>query len=384
MLENLKNFSIAATLFACLFWAVALMIKTGKKKNSNYYVIALLSIATFVYIMMYAKFNELFWFYGNFFPLQALFTLLLFPLFYLYIHSLTKQSPVFKKVYIWHFVMPMFFTLLMFLVLHIWMDGNERYLFVSNHIFNEFIEGQKFKVGLIVYEVGKKFYVLSSILYTWLIFKNYKQHIKVSREIFPNDEETDLSWLRILFFAFIILVCFHLAIQLYNNAFVAKQDLLVIFSYLSFAAFFFTLGYFCFNQKQIYPPFTIDFEHDRVKSSKIKTEDIVSYFNNEKPFLNPEFSLYDLCNRFNTNRTYLSNQINSSFNMNFRSLINTYRLNEAKRLLKAEVEKNSYISMEYIALKAGFNSYSTFSRVFKQMEGIAPCDFKDQLSKTGN
>jgi AraC-like DNA-binding protein len=381
MLEYLKTFSILATMYACLFWAVALFFRIFKKSSPKTYAFILFAIATFVYFMVYAKFHEHFWVYGTFFPLQSFFVLCLFPLFYLYVHTLTKHAPVFQLKYLLHFVYPLIFSGLLLYILHFWMNNDERYLFISRHIFGDYVEGFKFNLAWLIYSIGKIIYVFLSIIYTYFIYKDYNDHIRKSKDLFSNEDSSDIKWIRTLVILYVLLFCAHVIIQVFSNEFIANHIILVVISYMIFSAFFFALGYFSFIQKQLYQPFSGVYEDVEAKSTQVSTDEIKNYLIRQKPYLNQDFSLYDLCVHFNTNRTYLSQLINKDFGINFRTMINTYRLNEAKTLLYAEIKKNTYVSLEYVAAKSGFNSYSTFSRVFKQIEGISPQEYREIIAK---
>ncbi len=68
----------------------------------------------------------------------------------------------------------------------------------------------------------------------------------------------------------------------------------------------------------------------------------------------------------------MSRLVNRKYEMNFRSLINTRRLEEAKVIL---LEKRSMNILE-VAFYTGFNSKSTFNTIFKQRYGMTPSEFR--------
>ncbi len=106
------------------------------------------------------------------------------------------------------------------------------------------------------------------------------------------------------------------------------------------------------------------------ESSLIKKLNI--YFQTKKPYLEPELKLEDISNALNTNRTYISKIIKDEYKTNFNNFVNNYRISEAKKLLS---NRNSAISLQEIASKTGFNSYSTFYRTFKDITGKSPKQF---------
>jgi AraC-like DNA-binding protein len=70
--------------------------------------------------------------------------------------------------------------------------------------------------------------------------------------------------------------------------------------------------------------------------------------------------------------TAVSAIINQSFQMNFRNLVNKYRVEEVKIRLKSPP---SHLSILGIALNCGFNSEASFYRIFRQQVGLSPNDY---------
>lgn len=69
---------------------------------------------------------------------------------------------------------------------------------------------------------------------------------------------------------------------------------------------------------------------------------------------------------------HLSRVINRHFGKNFNELLNTYRIEEAKRRLRSE---NTQITV--IGFEVGFNSIASFNRVFKAKVGISPTEYRN-------
>ena len=90
----------------------------------------------------------------------------------------------------------------------------------------------------------------------------------------------------------------------------------------------------------------------------------------EQPWLEPELTLTELAHRLRTNPSVLSRVINSGCGQNFNDFVNSYRVAEAER--KLADPRLSHYSLVGVALESGFNSKSTFNRVFKKLRGITP------------
>jgi AraC-like DNA-binding protein len=73
----------------------------------------------------------------------------------------------------------------------------------------------------------------------------------------------------------------------------------------------------------------------------------------------------------------LSQVINESFNQNFYDYINTYRIEESKRLLQnPESEKYKIISIAY---DSGFSTKSAFYNAFRKNTGITPGEYQKKV-----
>ncbi len=112
--------------------------------------------------------------------------------------------------------------------------------------------------------------------------------------------------------------------------------------------------------------------------SKSKTEELamktMRLIETERLFINPKITLADLATKLEVHHNYVSQAINSYYGVSFKELINSLRVNEAKRLLLER--KNDRLTFEAIAEMAGFNSVSSFNASFKRIVGETPSAFK--------
>ena len=91
----------------------------------------------------------------------------------------------------------------------------------------------------------------------------------------------------------------------------------------------------------------------------------------EKLFLMSKLTIMDLATKIGTNKTYLSEYLNSNLNMSFHDFVNKYRVEEACRIIDA-LPKDSKRTIIDISNKSGFNSISSFYRQFAKFKGINP------------
>ena len=95
-------------------------------------------------------------------------------------------------------------------------------------------------------------------------------------------------------------------------------------------------------------------------------------------WLNPHLTISDLASHIGTNRTYLSNCLNKTLNTTFYDYINHYRLEAA---LKHLDNPDSNITIAEIAESCGFNSLSTFRRVFMRAKGCTFAEYRQQITQ---
>ena len=96
----------------------------------------------------------------------------------------------------------------------------------------------------------------------------------------------------------------------------------------------------------------------------------------EKPYLDPKASIESISARMGTNKTTLSRMINDKFGMNFRQLLNSYRVKEAIHIFS----RDNDISMEDLRIASGFNSVSTFTSSFSRFTGCTPGEYCKKIS----
>ena len=103
-------------------------------------------------------------------------------------------------------------------------------------------------------------------------------------------------------------------------------------------------------------------------------QQLVSDISLQKSYMDPNLSLDDLAQKYGVSSGYLSQIINKNSKKGLADLVNSYRILEAQKMLVDETF-NRY-TIESIALECGFNSKPHFYRVFKNMTGITPHQFK--------
>ena len=84
-----------------------------------------------------------------------------------------------------------------------------------------------------------------------------------------------------------------------------------------------------------------------------------------------QISLQDVADDLNVSPTYISRMLNKQVGKPFTDIINEYRINDAKRLIKEDYP------LKKVAFETGFRSQSYFTQIFKKMVGISPKDYRN-------
>lgn len=264
------------------------------------------------------------------------FFLLIGPLFFSYIISIIKP----KSFWIKHWKSHIIFwacLIVFFMLFFPFKDYHELYKTIILPIIN----------------VQWLVYILISGLFITSNYKNFLEN----------------KWLSILTTAVLIIWTFFTFASFYY--FVGGS---IIFSILFYICFLF----FLFNKKiasKIFKKTKLKKTVTYSEKSIFLIEKLNSIIINEKLFTNPDLKLSEVAKELGVSNHELSKLINDTLDKNFTELINEYRIEEAKQLIK----NNSIYTIEAIGNQSGFNSKSAFYKAFKKVTNTTPAKFKSQL-----
>ena len=94
----------------------------------------------------------------------------------------------------------------------------------------------------------------------------------------------------------------------------------------------------------------------------------------EKPYLDSALSLKALAGKIGTNAGALSRALNAELGMGFSDFVNHFRIEEAMRIMSGD-DRDEWDVID-VCFETGFNSLSSFYRVFKMHTGMTPAEFQ--------
>jgi AraC-like DNA-binding protein len=217
-----------------------------------------------------------------------------------------------------------------------------------------------------------------------LEIKRYSRHIKTN---FSDIERLDLTWLKMLVIGFLairawavlvgLLILLSVSFGITTNfeimGLTGNYTTFIMVSML----IFFGLGHSSvFEGIEVKSSDSLKAEVLKDKIKDVQIKQVAEYMEKEKPYLMPALTLDKLAAQLKMQPRILSHLINRHFACNFFEFINSYRVEESKRMLADPrcAEKN----MLDLMFDVGFNSKASFNTLFKKKVGMTPSEFRKQ------
>jgi AraC-like DNA-binding protein len=225
--------------------------------------------------------------------------------------------------------------------------------------------------------------------YTILSLRILIKHQNLIPENYSYTEKINLNWLKWIVISFLVMfiTLFPLITYGINLGLVTPQNLFaVVGSILTFYIFF--IGFFGLRQTTIFTniPVETNFEISQESKPNYKNsglsdemvnqlfEKLIQHTEENKPFLDENLSLTTLAQQLDLTSNQLSQVINQKTSSNFFNFINGYRVEAVKEKLKDPAF--AHYSILAIGYDCGFQSKSSFNKIFKLMVGKTPLEFQ--------
>ena len=124
-------------------------------------------------------------------------------------------------------------------------------------------------------------------------------------------------------------------------------------------------------------------EEEKARNATIEETDelfnkIITALREEQLFTNPNLTIQDLAAAVGSNRTYVSACINRRTNFSFSQLVAQYRVENAKSILSDPQYSTDHDAVSSAIALSGFTSDQTFYRIFKELTGQTPLQYRRQ------
>lgn len=212
--------------------------------------------------------------------------------------------------------------------------------------------------------------------YACWTFRAIPRYNKALKEQFSYTERINLDWLRGILYSFFFILSLWVLDCIYVTLWLDGAYL------ISSMAVWMFICYFIYRHESVVREVSRNVESRDAHEddgacvpadARDLGEKIRELFVVQRVFLNPRLKLSDVAQMIGSNRTYVSNWFNSEARSAFYDYVNNHRVEHACRLLRQSRE-----SLALVAEESGFNSLSTFHRVFSKIKGMTPAEFRNR------
>jgi AraC-like DNA-binding protein len=229
-------------------------------------------------------------------------------------------------------------------------------------------------------------------IYLILIWNKVLRYEALIRDAYSSIDSITLAWIRK------VIIAFALALAASTGSYVLftfgiKFRYVYLLSPLAavFSAYY--ISYKAFHQPDVFlikkPVLSEDvqgpsrrkYEKSGVSDdeSSLLLERLERTMRARRPYIDSELTLSKLSTLLSTSNHRLSQLLNQRLQTCFYDYINRYRVEEVKRCLADRESSDS--SILDIALECGFNSKSTFNKIFKQHTSLSPTQYRERAAK---
>lgn len=362
-------------MFTGIVCSILLFVNSKNKKSNKYLGLAILGFVWLNTKTLLLSLN-LWEIHGlGFFPNGI--EMALPPLFYFYLISLVQPKFKFERIQLRHFL-PFFlsqgYAVLVYIAVMKTNIYSEKHFIANSLYFNE------------IKNIEEYLTIISTVIYLYLGFDHIRKYrIWLSTNI-AETKYTELNYLKVLTFGISFISIYVLTNLMLNSVLSFEYNWRWKLGHLFIAILVYYLGLVGYkNSNLVHQEYSIKSKPKQLKklTNEIQNDilsEITKLIDDDKIYLNPKLSLQGLAKLIGISDTHLSNSINTHYGENFRSFINTKRVEEVKkRLLNESLNKFSLLGL---AKECGFNSEASFYRIFKKIEGLTPKQFIEKHHNT--
>jgi len=357
-MEHFKLSLLISSFVIPLILSITILVSAKKDLSKRIMGVALLN-AFFVFLANYFYFTRMFLEYSYVHSLHIAAVLWLFPSVFLYVKSIVGEN--LKKDFL-HLLPGLVFGLTSAFLFYGFLSSEERVYYLSNYRTGIELQGLSLRI-LSFFRMVDVIFIVAQVIYYSVVFIQVPRRYSIQlQHEYSSIDNFSIDWLYWFNGGFVTVGILSISFYVFNP-FNEENELFLIFFLFIISAFVWIIGIWSFKQEK--PKKTIGLtdlvyskKHGENKNEQTMLAVLLQYFEKEKPYLNPELCLTDVCKKIGTNRTYLSNLINNQFEMNFNAFVNQYRIKEVIEYRKQHPMASHLILIDV----GGFGSISSLKR----------------------
>jgi AraC-like DNA-binding protein len=368
---NFFNLLIIASVFIGTTFGFLLILTKRINQKANVFLglLAFMIVTWNIWVLSHDL--NIFRIFPKFYLIPLNFSLVLGPFIFFYVKKICHPEHKFKPTEWLHF-----FPVLLEILVHVIMSKDA----INNDILAS--DTESFFIWMPLVQLLSIISVSTYIIFSLREISIYHKWLKKN---FSNDNKYNLRWLKRLLSLFgalwFLWVPYTLVDYIVFDFKLGISDYYPMYILMSLITIWISVEAFL-KPEVVFLDQKIDDTNEKVAPASQLQEEakwLTDQMETNLFFLNPDLTLSNLAEELEMHPNVLSKLINEGIGKSFSDFVNEYRTNSVKE--KLNNSKYDHITLLGISFESGFNSKTTFNRVFKKTTGLTPAAYKQSVKK---
>jgi len=368
-----KLFLLLNPVYVTLFWAVVLITakRQGNEPKTFLGKFFVVSFITFIAHLLYFMPMQEVYVYAD--PIYYLTHLLVFPMYYLYVRLLAIDRRFSWRKHYKYLIVPLA-LFVCYTVGVLFMTKAEYIDFIYDTLIeNRSVTGISLYRKAVYYAIRIAF-VIQGVVYMTLSILAVQKNRKNVVNFYSNTEDDSLDKLQWLNITVSITMTTSIVMEIFGKEKFSGHDFFLLAPSVIFTVMLFCIGWLGNRQRAVLLTNMEEKKEiasksdnpEKPKETKSKhshiKRNLEKLFNEQQIYLNKDLTIWELASKLGTNRTYLSQLINTDYGQNFSTFVNSFRVRHAESLQQSDPK----LPLADIAELSGFGSMKSWERAGKK------------------
>jgi len=359
----LYSWIISLPMMVCLFWCIFFLtrfFRSNDEPRIKWTILLFYFASTILYTNHWLYFSDVKTHIGAWLYLIA--NLSVYPIYYMYLHALTRTRVSWDNYAL--FTPTILIAVLFPINLHYKWISTDTLLFLARICF--------------------------AVQVVWVWIRGFRL-LRSTQQRLDNIYADNRSYLLQPTHTLLLLVGFTAVASMLLNLLgrdTFDGSLLVCIPAVLMSVLLFSLGYVAAHtaipQETVVPEAASDDEEKARRATTEETDELMykigTILREQQLFTNPNLTIQDLAIAVGSNRTYVSNCINRYTGYSFSQYVARYRVEHAQQILRDPQYTSDHDAITNAIALSGFASEQTFYRVFKELTGETPLQYRKSNS----
>ena len=353
-----------------LFVTILLLAVKKQSIKANKFLASVVFILAITLIIAFLHFSRLVLKVPHLYNVTPLLTLLYGPLLFFYVKSVLEPEKEFSIWQLLHFSPFLLFIKLQWGFLS--MAGETKASYLMNIFEDRYLPA--FNLQSLIRITHLAFYLaLCLVIYC---------RCRKAQSSPKSLQKRRFSWVKMVVSSSLIIWGVYTFLHFYNQHWLNQTVPIVI------SVSLYGIGYYGFKFPELFRNVYVKEINSKYEFSRLREDEkdlysskLVQIMKHERIYTEPDLKLQTLAKRLDISHQNLSQIINERFHQNFSEFVNSFRVDEAKRLLIDAAHQ--HLTIVAIANDVGFNSKSAFNTTFKKLTKQTPTEYMKSNTPSG-